>query len=328
MGKQYPTYVRDNGEVLAFFEGRVIARSPSFAKTEETAVDYLDNLQKKRDENTEEKVRKAATHVTTPNGLKGEILSRVDGIWGEKELTVRFENGRIAKFSSHGGEVYSNERSASTATTPIAALREELDGSYDHNVEGLTERTKGLSSIVRTASSLLEKGASYSDESDLHKIVLEAEHEKGEVESALDYLKQADAEVIDPIRPEFKAEQADFGHSKDNNWLDHTVQEMIDESEGINFDQVLEEEPPLFAAELETGTLADQGATAEMALSHITAKTAAFQGPEVEAYREKYVGAVEMARRAELADRKEAMHKQASEEQSQATDAPDEALFL
>lgn len=329
MAQLTATYVREGGEVFAFFEGRVIAHGPSFAKVEETAVDYLDNLSKERKNTDEEKSRKSATHVTTPSGLKGEILSRVDGVWGDKELTVRFENGRIAKFTAHGGETYSNERTASTASTPIEALKEELDATFDRNRDGLTARSQGLANIITTASTMLEKGASYSDESSLNKIVLQAEHEKDEVESALEYLKQADAELITPIRPQFKAvEQAELGRGQADSWLDQTVQEMIDESEGINFDKELDEGPGQFAAELETGTLADQGSTAEMALAHITAKTAAFEGPEVEAYREKFVAATEMARRSELADRKEAMHKQASAEKDESTDAPDESLFL
>lgn len=325
--KLIATFVRENDEVIALFEKRVIARGTSFAKVEETAVDYLDNLKSERDANTEEKKKKSATHVTTPNGLKGEILSRVDGQWGDKELTVRFENGRIAKFVAHGEEIYSSERTASAPSNPIEAMQQELDADFDRNKDGLTARVASLSGIVKDASTILAQGGSYSDEASLDKLVLQAEHEKEEVESALEYLKHADAEIIEPHG--FQAvEQAELGRSKDNSWLDNTVQEMIDESEGINFDQVLEEEPGQLAAGLETGTLADQGSTAEMALSHIVAKTAAFEGPEVEDYRERFVAAVEMARRVELADRKEATHKQASVEKDQETDAPDEALFI
>lgn len=328
MGKLTATYVRENGEILAFFEERVIARGTSFAKVEETAVDYLDSLGKSRKDDAEEKGKKAATHVTTPNGLKGEILSRTDGMWGDKELTVRFENGRIAKLTAHGEEKYSNERVAS-ASNPIEALQRELDGDFERDRPSLVSRIASLEDIAKTASLHLAQGASYSDENKLNKIVLQAEYEKQEVNDALEYLKQADAEALQVETPRPTAvEQAEMGRSKGNNWLDHTVQEMIDESEGTNFDKVLAEEPAQFAADLETGTLADQGSTAEMALSHITAKTAAFEGPEVKSYREKFVAAVELARRAELADRKETKYKQASAEQDQATDAPDEALFI
>ena len=51
-------------------------------------------------------------------------------------------------------------------------------------------------------------------------------------------------------------------------------------------------------------------------------------GEEVEDFREKFVARVEVARRHELASRKETNHKEAAAVQETQDSAPDDALFL
>jgi hypothetical protein len=65
-----------------------------------------------------------------------------------------------------------------------------------------------------------------------------------------------------------------------------------------------------------------------MAYSHIVSKTAGFQGEEVEDFRDKFVARVEVARRHELASRKETTKKEAAATEDVQSNAPDEALFM
>lgn len=331
MSKLTPTYVRDNGKVFAFFEGRIIAEGGDFKHVEESAVDYLEGVEKKRKQRVYDDKRNSATHITTPNGLKGEILGRTGDVWGEKELTVRFENGRFAKLTAHpGAEIeFINERTAAAPTNPIEALQTVLDDEYERDLGGLEERSAALESLVVDVSHHIAK-ASYEEEQILNKIAIAAEVEHQEIGEALEYLKQADAETFTTDNKfDFGvAEQGELGRAKNDSWLDHTVQEMVDETNGQNFDQILTEEPGQLVAELEIGTLADQGSTAEVALSHVTAKTAAFKGPEVESYRDQFVAATEMARRNELAVRLDKVKEASKQTEEQEENIVDEQVFI
>src|SRR5208282_708852 len=113
MMKLSVSYVRQGDQVLAFHEDKMIAHGTRFAEVEKTAVEYLDNLRSKEDADIAASQRKAATHVETPSGLKGEVLGQVKGPWGSEEVTVRWENGRIAKYETdghpHDGYKYSIE---------------------------------------------------------------------------------------------------------------------------------------------------------------------------------------------------------------------------
>lgn len=332
MNNLVPTFAREDGVVYAFFEDRVIAKGKDFNKVEESAVDYLSGLKRDRDAADKESHQKAATHIVTPNGLKGEILGRTEGMWGEKELTVRFENGRIAKFQAHAGNDDHLQYTTETPTAPsnpLEALQQELDADFGRDKKALTARVASLDSIIAEASDHLAQGASYSDEQDLSKIVLHAEHEKGDVRDALAYLDQCDAENLGYQPPVHSAvEQADLGRSRGDNWLDHTIQSMLEETAGIDYDKLLAEEPAQFVAGLETGTLSSQGIVAEIAHSHIISKTASFTGENVESYRDLFVAAVEQARRAELASRQTTAKKEASAQEADLAEIPDEALFM
>lgn len=333
MPKLTPHFVREGSEVLAFFEDRVIASGPNFSKVEETAVAYLEQLDKDRADGDTEKKKKSATHIVTPNGLKGEILSNVEGIWGEKEVTIRLENGRIAKFSAHGGNDDTLQYTAEKADAPKNAL-EYLESTINQvpegNKESLSGRINDLDGLIAKASAMVQGGASLADQAKIDGYVIAARNEKLEVKEALDHLEQADAESFSPP-PSFDdgrqvVEQADLGRGAGDSWLDHTVNDMITETEGQDFDKILAEEPGQFVTDLDTGALADAGVTREMAFSHIMAKTAGLQGDEIGSYREQFLAATELARRSELADRKETTHKEAAAAQ-EADDFPDEALF-
>jgi hypothetical protein len=330
MATYTPTFVREGSQILAFFEDRVIASGTSFAKVEESAVDYLDNLSKERDGVAAEKKKSSATHIVTPSGLKGEILGRHDGQWGEKLITVRLENGRIARYEAHAGndEKIDYQRiEAAQSESALEYLEKTLNEVPEGSKESLAHRITVLDGLVVKAGSVIQSGVANADEIKLNDIVIAAEHEKREVKEALEHLEQADAETFSPPAPyDFGvAEQADLGRSN-GTWLDDTVDEMVAESEAQDFDKLLTEEPGQFVTELDTGALGDAAVTRELALSHIVSKTAGLRGEELEKYRSQFLAKVELARRDELKDRKQHV-KEAAVAKEASDDFPDEALF-
>jgi hypothetical protein len=327
-----PTYAFEGEEVFAMHEGKVIASGPveKMAEVEGEAVKYLDSLKTTRDQVAKDNKKKTATHIVTPNGVKGEILGRTPTVWGT-QITARFENGTITQFETHGedGLSYVHEKTASTAKDPSEGLEQRLAKSFDRDRDSLAARHRELGEIAKEAFRLIQAGAPYAVEVKLDQVRTAAEVESRQVKEAIDHLDAADYESFIPEAP-FKpqvVEQAGVGSGADSNWLDVTTQEIISESEGQDFDKILNEGPGLFVAEQDTAALADAGVTREMALSHITSKTAGFQGEEVDSYRTQFLARVETARREELATRKASTKKEAAAEQETLDNVPDEALF-
>lgn len=324
-----PTYTFEGEEVFAIHEGKVIASGTDIGKVESDAVKYLEGLKVTRDADKKEKAKKNATHFITPNGVKGEIIGRTASVYGE-QITARFDNGQFGTFDVHPDhEVqWLTEQKTASASNPVERLASVLDTEYDHDRDSLAARHDALIALAAEAHSLVTKGASYSVEVELDQIRVAAELERRQVKEAIDHLDAADYESFIPSAPfEPRAvEQADLGQN--NNWLDVTTQEMINESEGQDFDSLLTEGPELFVTDLDTGALADAGVTREMAFSHIVAKTAGFTGEEVDSYREAFLARIESARREELASRKETNHKEAAAAQETQDNSPDDVLFM
>lgn len=329
-----PTFVREGNQVLAFYEDRLIAQGSNFAKVEESALEYLDNLTSKKHMQKEEARKQAATHIETPTGLKGEILGRHDGQWGEKLVTVRWENGRISRYHAHAGNDDDITYKTAEQEKPESAL-EYLEGTLNEVPEGTREslaaRIADLDELVVKAAAF-QRTASYEEQRKASEIVIVAEHEKREVRDALAHLELADAEAFAPPAP-FRTgavEQASLGGGS-GSWLDATVDEMVAEASAQDFDKILAEEPGQFVAALETGVLADTGATREAALDHISEKLAGTIPESQDGYRQAFLAKVESARRDELKDRSKAAKKAAKKQakvEKQAGDTPDEALFL
>lgn len=320
------TYTFDGDEIFAIHEGSVIASGTNFSKVEETAVDYLDSLNTTRKSEAKAKAKKKATHIITPNGVKGEILGRVATVWGET-VTARFENGRIVPLEIHGEDYeWVSERTASY-DDPTARLAATLEEDFDRDVVSLTKRANSLRDLAIEARRLIANGAPYPVEVKLDQIKIAAETEIRSIKEAIDHLVDADTEAYTAPTPQV-VEQADLGTGAGNSWLDVTTQEMIDESEGQDLDKVLQEGPAMFVTDLETGALADTGTTRELALSHIVGKTSGFQGEEIEDFRNKFVARVEVARRHELAARKATTKKEAAATEEVQANVPDDAIFM
>lgn len=326
-----PTFHFEGDEVFALHEGKVIASGSDIAAVEASAVEYLDALGKERDTKDKADRKKKATHIVTPNGIKGEILSSVPDVWGSTQVTARFENGTISQVTIHGddGFEYVAEKTAS-AKDPLEGLEKRLGAEYGRDKDSLAARLTELGEIAQKAASLVANGAPYSVQQKLDGLRTAALAEASEVREAHDYLESADAEAFAAPQP-FRmaaAEQVELGAAAGSDWLEVVAQEMFSEAEGTDFEKLLDEGPLLFVTELDNGALADAGVAREMAVSHIHSKTAGFEGDEVENYREQFVARVEAARRAELAERQETTHKEAAVEKEAHINAPDEALFM
>lgn len=324
-----PTFTFEGETIFAIHEGKVIASGTDMADVESDAVEYLDSLKTTRDEVEKENARKSATHIITPNGVKGEILNRTPDLWGGEELTIRLANGSFAQYSIHGeSKVEWVKEQPAIPSNPATALKERLASTFERDRDSLQARLNDLQDISLEARRLASSGAPYPVEVALDQVRVAADIEAHQIKEAIEHLDAADAESFipeAPFRPSV-VEQADLG--KDNSWLDVTAQEMIAESEGEDFDAILSEGPSLLTAELDTGALADAGVTREMAYAHIISKTAGFTGQEIADYRDQFVARTEVARRHELAARKETMKREAAVEEQQQVDTRDEALFF
>lgn len=266
--------------------------------------------------------KESATHVITPNGLKGRILGKTKDMWGDT-VTVRFENGRIVQFPVSDEMRYASEKEEVLSVT--ASLRERLNASTDGDRDSLIARVGELKSIRREAQvKIANDGASFADEAELDNISVEAGTELNEVVAALDHIND---EAIEAYRPPTMhvAEQASLG-GNDGTWLDDTFSNMVSEANHTDYDKLMSEGPEAFVAELETPALADSGVTREMASSHIRSKTAGANPDARESFETAWIDRVETLRRKEILNRKTKAKKEAAAETDH-SNLPDDILF-
>ncbi len=319
-----PIYIFQGDEIYAIHDHVVIAsgKMKDADKVEKDATEYLDNLKNQK----ADRKKSSATHIVTPNGLKGRILNRVDGLWGE-EISVRLENGETTRLAvtSHSIADWVTEKTASTSN-PVDALEARLNESFEHDRSSLAARHASLKEIGTEARNLITSGVSYQDQQRLDGIVVIAEAEAQGVTQAINSI---DTGQIEPYRaPQFQvAEQAELGNQGTGDWLQTVVDDMVAESEQNDFDRLLQEGPELLAAELDDVAVADQGAARAVALSYIKDKTAGFVGEDVENYRDKFLARFEQARRRQASTRTTNRKEAAVAKESHVADAPDEALF-
>lgn len=264
----------------------------------------------------------SATHVVTPNGLKGQILGKVKDVWGDT-VTVRFENGRIVQFPVSDSRLKFASEEAEAPESPVEALRQRLAQEVEGDRRSLLSRIQELKQIKLQAADAIVKGASYEDEQELDTISIQADVEIGQVVAALDHIASEDEEYATP-EPQV-VEQASLG-SHDGTWLDQTFAKMVNEANHTDYDQLMNEGPEAFVAELEAPALADAGVTREMASNFIRSKTAG-ANPEVrDAFESAWIDRVESLRRVELKTRKTRAKKEAAAENDH-SNLPDDILF-
>jgi hypothetical protein len=317
-----PEYTFEDGLVTASVNGKVIASGSTLDEVEQEVAEALQAPVEKVD-----KSRKA-THVVSPNGLKGQILSRVAHIWGD-EVTVRFENGQIHSMAVTDRTNFTTENVKTASSSPLQRLASTLEKTITPDRESLQARFAELEDAKTECRQLIASGASDSDSATLHRLALEAEQEQQEIREHVDHLDATEGEGIQPFRPTHEVvEQADVGHNGTGTWLDATLREMEEETAQTDYEAFLDDGPTLFVAEQDEATLADAGDVRERALSHVQAKTAGVQSDKLDQYEKLFLARVEEARRVELASRKHTARKEATKKKSNVDDAPVESLFF
>lgn len=270
---------------------------------------------------------KKATHITTPNGLKGEILNRTPSLWGDS-VNVRMANGTIANFDVTPDTKLSTERTkTASGGSRVQRLASRLAATPDPDRNSLIKRFAELGEIREEAiDEMRGKGVSFEDEQELDRVVTESEQEGIEIDQALEAM---DDNNIGPYQsPEYKAAPTQAPLGQQTGWLDNTLNDIAEENSEEDFEKLLGEGPALFADGLEDGALADQGATRELALSHIRSKTAGILGDDVKTFHSAFLARVEEARREELSRRKQDTKKEASTQKESFDHLPDESVFL
>lgn len=332
MSNLNPVYAFEGDQISAYHEGKLIASGTNYEVVSSSALEYLESLDKEIKKNARETAKKTATTIITPNGVEAQILGRTRDVWGNEQVTIRTANGTFAQVEIHGADEdkwqWVDKSSQKTASsTPISELRSRLDADYDRTEASLKERMGELKAIAKEASTRIAEGVSLGDAETLDEIKLLATAEHKEISDVVAYLQAENTEAY--TAPKFAAvEQASMGRAAQDSWLDRTIQSMIDETDGVDTEALLREGPALFVSDLDTGALADTGVTREMALSHVTAKTAGYEGEDVDDFRNQFIARVEVERRAELASRKEATKREVVAKTEEIVDAPDEALFI
>lgn len=316
----------EDGSVSAIFEGRTIVTAADFKGASETATEYLDGLQKKRKAEEDVEKERKASHIITPNGLKGQIISRVDGMWGN-EITVRFENNEIRRFETTAGMEFVHEAAAEPANY-TEALQTVLDRPVDTTRAGLTARIEELQAVQREAHDHFASERASSVQRDLNRISMQARVEIEEAKQALAYLQDVDEQNAAPSAPVYAAaEQVSLGQNSGNDWLEITAQQMIAESEAEDLEKLMSEGPTKLVSGLDDSAIHHAGTVQDIAAAFVMGRTAGFQGAEVEAYREAFVASAEQARRRELTYRKDAAREVETQKTASLENIPDEALF-
>lgn len=310
--------------MTATVAGRIIA---SGSDLEQVELEVAETLSASTPQPTNEK----ATHVVSPNGLKGKILSRTAGVWGDA-VTVRFDNGQIHSMNVTDRTQFTNEPVQKVASvSPIERLSSELlrTANTGHGKRALVQRLAELKEIRNEVENHFTKGASNSDLHEFHRVALEAEQQMQEVQEGIDHLDATEGEGFTPYKPEQQIiDSPDIGHKNDGTWLDSTLNEMVEEARGVDYENLMDEGPTLFVAEQDSDTLADAGDVRERALSFVRNKTAGVESEKITEYENLFVARVEQLRRVELAGRKHTAKKEATTKKSNVDDAPVESLFL
>lgn len=263
-----------------------------------------------------------AQTVETPGGMKGRVLARTPALWGE-EVTVRFENGNIARIPVDKRLTFANVEVEQPASK-VAALQERLAADYQTDRTSLLARYDELKGLQAEAKKALANGAP--ELAEYETVIVQAGNERLEIENVL--AAKAAAEGVEPFAspasmPE--VEQASMNKTDASSWLNNVHDEMVAEAAAQDYEKLMDEGPEAFVAGLTASQLADSGTTRVMASREINTKLAGADEDQRVAYEKVWLGRVEQQRKAALANFKEEVAtKTASEEIS----APDESLFM
>jgi hypothetical protein len=275
------------------------------------------------------KHRSSSKHyITTPNGIKGQIVSATKGIWGD-EVTVRFDNGRIAKLDVVPGSDYKiSSEEEDPEHSPYRRLWAKLNEMPSGTKESLINRIGDLKTIQLEAKTLIHT-ANYIDEKTLDEIITIASHEIKEAAEAIEAID--DSEPFEPSAPygiNVYEQESIGGH--DSTWLDTTLAEMIEETEAQDFDKMMEEGPEEFVSGLNDAIISDTGEVRALAASFVDSKTVGIEKEAKKEFKTAFLARVEEVRRNEEKERRAKVVKQAKKKEIELEGdfLTDEQLFL
>lgn len=311
-----PTYIFKQGKVYTYQDGKIVASVEEELFVEEEAA-HLASAE-------------GATHIMTPNGLKGKVLGRVNGLW-EDEVTVRFENGRIASLPV-SKLTFAKEEEDESDEDEIKELEKKVEASVSvYDAETIENRVRELDRIKVEASLFIDSGLSDSDLSRVANVITQANYELEEIGDVIRALEDQHISAYEAPAP-FEihvVEQGGPTNGHDSSWLDQTVEEMIHEANSTDYTKLMNEGPEVFVAGLDRDLLADSGAVRSYASTWIRSKTAAADDDVREKYEKVWLARVEEQRRASFSEIKEEMHKEAATKESVDYDSiGDDSLFI
>ena len=312
-----PTYIFENGKVYTHVDGKVVT-----AANEDEFVEH---------EASQVAASESATHIMTPNGLKGKILGRVKGLWDD-EVTVRFENGRIASlpvssltFARLEDEDEKDEDEVAELEKVVAKVIEAADAST------ISDRIKELDRLKARAAAIIDRGLSDGDLQRVGSVLAQADYEYNEIGDRIRAIEEERIAAFEPSAP-FKMQAVAQGgptNGSDASWLDDTLNNMIIEANSTDYDKLMDEGPEAFVAGLDSEVLADSGAVRSVASSWIRSKTAAADEDVRDRYEKVWLARIEDVRRSAFAGLKQEMHKQAAAKEGADFDSvSDDTLFL
>lgn len=335
MSPKDPTFVfDDDGTAYAYVGGKIVAAAKDADELERQLEELEDNdgpmeaSEKTPQEKDSKTLVAKATHIQTPNGLKGQILGKQKGLWGD-QVTIRLENGRIARFDVTADSkiewLDQNGQVKTAASTPLAKLASRLEAMPEGNKDSLVSRVSELKSIKKDAIAFL-KSAAYSDQRTAETLIVQADYELREVSDALEHI--ADTEAFAPPAPFSTGigEQESLGGGN-SSWLDDTLSTMIAEAEATDYDQLMDEGPETLVAETPDGALADVDGVQELAGNLVASKTAGLEPTAVSEFRKAFLARVEECRVAELESRTANTEKTLKEASTDDADGPAEGIF-
>jgi len=312
-----PTYIFKEGKVYTYLDGKIVASVDEVEFVEEDA---------KRTASAE-----VATHIVTPNGLKGKILGRHSGVWDD-EVTVRFENGRIASLPVSLLTFSHDEEAAGDEKDEISELEKKVEASISvYDIKTIEDRVNELERIKAEASTHIDGGLSDEDLIRVGSVITQANYELTEINDVIQALEAERVSAYEPPAP-FSinvVEQGGPTGGRESTWLDQSLNEMIVEANSTDFTKLMDEGPEAFVAGLDHDVLGDSGAVRSIASSWIRSKTAAADDDVREKYEKVWLARVEEQRRTTLSGVKEEMHKEAAAEEAVDYDGfSDDSLFF
>jgi len=311
-----PTYIFENGKVYTHVDGKIVTASNETEFVEHEASQIA--------------ASESATHIVTPNGLKGKILARVKGVWDD-EVTIRFENGRIASLPV-SSLTFARIEDEEKGEDQIDELQKIVEASVEAaDASTIKSRVEELDKLKAKAASLINSKLSDTDLQRVGSILAQADYEYAEIADRVRAIEEERIAAFEPTAP-FKinvVEQGGPSNGRDSSWLDGTLNDMIVEANSTDYEKLMDEGPEAFVAGLDREMIADSGTVRAAASDWIQSKTAAADDDVRERYSKVWLARVEEVRRAANVEMKQDMHKEAAAEEATDYDSiSDDSLFL